>query len=227
MGAKKQQSLLTSSRIFCCLSFSFRIQLCVCVCGLNGSFLCEDKSCSKFYLNGYGRFDQAARSFATIASISSRVAEGVQAELMNDNRVAIAYPALWKIAAEEVRWIVDLPDHVWGALASVSGCRLEQLKDETISAAHISFHFLWRRVLQPAGELPWRLCRGDIRQNLEELSKQEEKPAEPCTAQLWQLMREHKYPREQLIETVECFAQCPWTTLTAEQQHGSLSALHK
>ena len=136
----------------------------LCVCGLNGSFLCEDKSCSKFYLNGYGRFDQAARSFATIASISSRVAEGFQAELMNDNRVAIAFPALWKIAAEEVRWIVDLPDHVWGALASVSGCRLEQLKDETISAAHISFHFLWRRVLQPAGELPWRLCRGGHQQ---------------------------------------------------------------
>ena len=84
------------------------------LCVVEWLFLCEDKSCSKFHLIGYGRFDQAARSFATIASISSRVAGGFQAELMSDNRVAIAFPALWKVAAEEVRWIVDLSDHVWG-----------------------------------------------------------------------------------------------------------------
>ena len=33
----------------------------------------------------------------------------------------------------------------------------------------MSFHFVWRRILQPAAGLPWSLCRGGIGANLEEL----------------------------------------------------------
>ena len=188
----------------------------------------EDSRCSKFYLNGYARFDKDARSFAAIASISSRVSEGFQGELLEDSRVAATYPVLWRTASEELRWIVDLPISTWRSIASVVGCTAAELRDDTIAASHASYHFLWRRVLEPAGQLPWRLCRGSIECNLRALAAEEHEPEEPCSRQFWLLLnREVPYPMAQLVETVELLGQVSWSSLPAEQQHGSLAALHR
>ena len=155
------------------------------------------------------------------------MAEGFQAELLEDSRVAATYPALWRAAAEELRWIVDLPMSTWQSLASVVGCTAEDLRGDTIAASHVSFHFIWRRVLEPAGQLPWRLCRGDIVSNLEALAAAD-KPDEPCSAQMWKLLRrEVPYSMAQLVEVVELLAQVSWSSLPPEQQHGSLAALHR
>ena len=187
----------------------------------------EDRTASKFYLNGFSRFGPAARSFAVIASLSSRVAEVFQSELMEDPRVAATYGTLLRVAAQELKWVVDLPSHVWSAMSSVVGCSAESLKDDAIAAAHVSFHFIWRRVLQPASELPWRLVRGDIRENLKLLRSSEHPPVEPCSGNLWRLMNEHDFAVDQLTGLVELLGQCSWSSLPAEQQHGSLAALHR
>ena len=189
--------------------------------------LARDSTASTLFINGYGRFSQKARQFAVKAAISSRVAEGLQAELLEDSRVALKYNDLYASLADEMRWVIDIDGGIWRELGKVCGCDDYVLRDDTIAAAHTCFHFVWRRVMTRATSLPWRLCRGDIKANLQALAAQEVPPTEPTTWQIWELMNEHDYSEEVLVRLVECLSQCPWTSLPAEQQHGSLAMLKK
>ena len=127
----------------------------------------QDKAGSKFYLNGFGRFGREARYFAVAASLVSRVSEGFQHELLTDTRVAIRLNELWGAASKELKWVVDIPDHVYTNLARVVGgdCDPCMVKHDVLAAAHVSYHFLWGRVFEPAQGLPWSLCRGDMKSN--------------------------------------------------------------
>ena len=188
----------------------------------------QDRTASKFYLNGYSRFSQEAREFAVEAALVSRVAEGFQHELLQDNRVGVVYKNLWGAATKELRWVIDLPYHLYEKLSTVAGPDFAPwvLRDETIAGAHTSYHFLWRRVLVPAGKLPWTLCRGDIRQNLKDLAAQGDAPDEPFSHNLWHLLQKD-YPGKQLVAVVELLGECPWSSMPAEQQHASVAQLHR
>ena len=140
---------------------------------------------------------------------------------MEDSRVAILYPELWKILAEEMRWVIDLPEHIWRSLATVSQRHWMDVRDDVIHSAHISLHFLWRRVLEPAGDLPWKLVRGDLMQNLTRLAA-EECPDEPASAQLWELWH-GEYPKPQLVQVLKLLGDVGWMSLPCEQQHGNLA----
>ena len=188
-------------------------------------YIRRDTHSSLFYLNGYSRLDEQGRNFLVRASIASRVAEGVEAELMQDSRVAHTLPELWKAASEELSWVIGLGNEVWGPLAEVCGSTIAELKSGCIQAAHISYHFLWRRVFEPAGALPWRLVRGDIAANLREL-KADDPPAEPFSNQLWQLLHQD-FPIKMLVDVVDVLGQAGWTSVPAEQQHGSLAQFRK
>ena len=189
----------------------------------------QDKTASKFYLNGFNRFSKQARFFAVSASVASRVSEAFQQELMTDSRVAQTYPRLWAAITEELRWVIDIPLSTWEQLAEVTrgGMCGGELRDSTIRSSHIAFHFVWRRVLKPASGYPWRLCRGDLQENVEWLKQQTEEPTDAVTAQLWKLLTEHNYPEAQIRGVLEVLGEAPWSSLTAEQQHGSLAMLHK
>jgi len=185
----------------------------------------KDPTCSKFYIRGFGRLATSRKWFLVRAAIVSRVAEGFQAELMEDSRVTRTYDALWRSAVDEVKWVVDLPVSVWDTLASVCDRSAGSLADACIAGAHISFHFLWRRVLLPASELPWRLARGDVEANLRALAAGP-CPDEAMSKQLWQLLS-MSFPLSQLVASVNLLAEAGWTSLPAEQQHGSLSMIHR
>ena len=98
-------------------------------------------------MNGYERFTAAARSFAAIVAISSRISESFQVELMEDNRVGLLYPDLLQTISEELKWVISLPDHIWRSLAEFAGRDPMAVRDEIIHAAHMSYRFLWRRVV--------------------------------------------------------------------------------
>ena len=146
---------------------------------------------------------------------------------MEDPRVASAYDQLWESASKELRYVVDMSDEMWGSLAIAAGCSAGELKDRAIAASHVSYHFLWRRVLEPASQLPWRLCRGDVYENMDELAAMSDPPSDPCSHQLWTLLQEDEIERSHLKMLIELFGQCSWSSLPAEQQHGSLSLLHR
>ena len=184
------------------------------------------KNCtSLFFLRGFDRLDAGRLEFMAMCAVASRVPEAIQADLMRDNRVAKTADALWETGAKELKWAIDLPDSTYTLLADLCNSSGSALKDRCIDAAHTSFHFLYRRVLEVAGELPWCLCRGDIGQNLDDLAAQE-CPDEPVSKNLWLLLH-RRFNKAQLIATVEMIGEVGWTSLPAEQQHASLAMLHK
>ena len=120
--------------------------------------------------------------------------------MMRDNRVAKIADDLWDTAAKEVKSAISIPDSTYALLGKLCDRPGAAVKDDCINAAHISFHFFHRRVLVPAGELPWCLCRGDIERNLDDLAAQE-CPDEPVSKNLWLLMQ-RRFHKVQLVKTV-------------------------
>ena len=153
------------------------------------------------------------------------VSESVQVELMSDNRVAALHGQLWHTAASEVKWLVDLRESTWEAIGAASGMDAMDLRDKAIRAAHISFHFLWRRVLEPSADLPWSLARGDVEANLQELADGD-CPDEPFSKHIWQLYHGN-YHRVHLLDTIKLLGEVGWTSMVCEQQHGSLAQLRR
>ena len=121
--------------------------------------------------------------------------------------------------------LVEIPDHVWGAVAEVAERSAEDLRAACIAGGHVSYHFFCRRVLEPAGELPWKLVRGDTAENLRELASGP-MPEEPVSQQMWKLLQ-LGFSSRQLESVLELMADAPWSTLPAEQQHGSLAVLRR
>ena len=111
-------------------------------------FIVKDTRSSLYYLKGFARMKDRM-AFCVQTAIVSRVPEGVQVELLEDSRVALNYNKLWAAAAEELRWAVDIQQHVWDRLGALYGSNGQALADKCIEASHIAFHFMWRRVLHP------------------------------------------------------------------------------
>ena len=184
-------------------------------------YILNDTNSSPWYLKGYRRLQGDRRSFVVQSALASRVAESAQLVMMEDSRVGRRYDEIWRAATEELKWLVDLSDDVWALLGSVCDMHGDEVKDAVIKAGHVSFHFLWRRDLLPASQYPWPLCRGDIEENLQGL-REGSCPDEPVASQLWQLMH-IEYPMPQIVESVRLMGELGWTSLPAEQQHGSLA----
>ena len=189
-------------------------------------YIAKDTHSSLFYLKGFGRLAADRRRFMVQCAVASRVAEGVQTELMEDSRVALNYRKLWLTLAEEVRWLVDLDMFIWDKLATLcGGMSGRALANRCIQAGHISMHFFWRRVLHPCSQYPWRLLRGDIEGNLRAMHEAAP-PADPVSAKLWELV-EQGLPMPQLVMAVKLLGEIPWSSMPAEQQHGSLAAFRR
>ena len=92
------------------------------------------------------------------AAIVCSVSDSVFHLLLKDPRVLLQYDEIWKVASEELLWVASLEDSVMRALA-------DEFKSSVIAAAHVSYHFMWRRVSRTANEYPWPLACGDIEEN--------------------------------------------------------------
>ena len=153
----------------------------------------------------------------------SRVTDGVLAQLMEDARVAKHHDELVTLLCEDMKWLVDIPIDVWDEVAAAIPESGEDLRASCIEGGHIAFHFFWRRVFAPSDGPPWRLCRDDVWENLEELASGQQ-PEEPVSAQLWRLMH-LKFSKTQLLAALELMSDISWSSMSVEQQHGSMAVL--
>ena len=135
--------------------------------------------------------------------------------LFKDPRALLLYSA----ASEEL-WVASMR-----SLADVAEVEAVEFKSSAIAAAHLSYHFIWRKVLHTVTEYPWSLARGDIEENLIDLSDSD-RPSEPMASQYW-LSMQVRLNLPQLVETVQLLQERNWTPTIAEQQHGSLAALKR
>ena len=164
-----------------------------------------------------------------MAGVTCRVSEALQQELMHDPRVALRLPELMAVISEEMRWVTQVAPEVWQLLAAPTGMHWEEMAQQCIGKAHISYHFIWRRILEPATEYPWSLLHGcvdAIADNLRELKGGAE-PSEPFSLQLWQLLREDRIAMDMAVAIVRLLGEVGWSSLPAEQQHGSLAGLSR
>ena len=116
--------------------------------------LIKKESTSFWYLRGFDRLDVRRLEFLVTCGVVSRLPELLQVGLMKDNRVAQTADSLWEAAARMMKWVVDLPESTYALLGELCQRPGSAMKDICINAAHISFHFFYRRVLVPAGQLP-------------------------------------------------------------------------
>ena len=192
------------------------------------AFIKADEHASKWYLNGFARLraEPGRMEFVAKAAFVSRVTDGVMAEILKDPRAALRYDEYWKALCEDMKYIVELPESVWETAASIIELEPDEFRSSCIQGGHVSFHFFWRRVLQPAGELPWSLCQGDLAQNLKALGERDVPPPDPVSSKLWQMVRSD-FSEASLVRTLELMRDISWSTLPVEQQHGSMASLHR
>eukprot|EP00974_Lingulodinium_polyedra_P057855 5570984-Lingulodinium_polyedra.AAC.1 len=145
---------------------------------------------------------------------------------MSDPRVALRYPDLWKGLAQCMAWLINLPHSLWETLGGLAGTPADKLQSLCIGEGQKQLHFCWRRFLEPAAGLPWKLCRGDVARNLQEL-KEDDEPEDPVSKQLWALMHCDNFTDRQVERAVALLAECPWTNLPCEQLHGSLATFRR
>ena len=133
------------------------------------AFIKLKPNASLYYLNGFDRLEVPHKAFLVHGAIVSRVMESALLELLDDSRVPLIYDKLWEVLAEEMLWVINLGVEFWAELAGVAQEPVEDLRSGVIYQSHVSFHFFWRRVLEPQTDYPRVLCRGDLEVNLEEL----------------------------------------------------------
>ena len=131
---------------------------------------------------------------------------------MEDPRVLLQYDEIRKVASEDLLWVASLEE-------------ADGFKSSVVATADLSYHFIWRRVLRSASEYPCSLERGDVKENLTDLSNSD-RPSEPMASQCW-LQMQVGFILRQSGETVKLLQYCNWTSTIAEQQHGSLAALKR
>ena len=125
--------------------------------------------------------------------------------------------------------MTQIAPEVWQLLAAPTNLSWQDLAQQSIGKAHVSYHFIWRRVLEPASEYPWSLLHGGedaIAGHLRDLQGGDE-PDEPVANQLWQLLREGLIAFDVAVATVRLMGEIGWSSLPAEQQHGSLAGLSR
>ena len=182
-----------------------------------------------FYLHGFKRLGSEEngnlKMVVAECAFVSRVTDGVLAEIIEDPRVALRHDELWEVLAGDMKWLLEVPDMVWTSIANVANTTGTDIRAHCIRGGHASFHFFWRRVLEPAGRLPWTLVRGDLQGNLNDLAAGA-CPEDPVSAKLWKLCQD-EYPPHQLVATLRLLADISWSTLAVEQQHGTMASLHR
>ena len=187
----------------------------------------DNPDASKYYLGGYRRMSSEPnrKRFVVEAAFTSRAIDGVMSSIMDDSRVARNYDELFEVLCEDVQWLATTAPHIWEVVAGFAKCDGAELRSSIMARTHVAFHFFNRRVLEPAADLPWRLCRGDLSANLEAMCAGDE-PSEPVSSQMWQLV-ETGFPKERLLPVLELLADAPWSTTIVEQQHGQVSVVHR
>ena len=195
--------------------------------GIEGlvAFIKEDTGKEGFYLGGFSRLSAEHKTAVAEFAFISRVTDGVLAHMLEDARVARNHDELMETLCDDLKWLVDVPPATWEWIAALTSVAGSELRASCMRGAHISFHFFWRRVLQVAEELPWSLVRGDKFQNLADLAAGP-KPDEPTSSQLWELLH-MGFSETHLVHALDLMADISWSSLTVEQQHGTLASLHR
>lgn len=134
---------------------------------------------------------------------------------------------LEKVLLDEITWLEGVSSYTWERLARLVGdpCATGRLRDQVACAAHVSASFIQRRVFDMLRGWPWKLAAGDIEDNLHSFQQHSESTTDACTHKAQELLRIGF--NKNISEAVALLREVQWSTLDAEQAHGSCAAIHK
>ena len=181
----------------------------------------QDPDSSNYHINGWQKMQPSHREFIVQAAMASFLSENLTLALLEDCRVVRNFDQLSQIIEEEMEWVNRVPHAVWEALGGICGLSAQDIQSRCIRSTHVSGAFAHDRILAPASVLPWRLARGDVKTNLDDLEAGE-CPTEPTAAKIWHLLR-LGWNRSSLEVAVGLFLQISWGVGPCEQQHASAS----
>ena len=184
-----------------------------------------DPRASDYHISGYGKLSNKVKQFVGTAAMAAYVCDGFLLELMADSRVPLKLRELEDSMADEIGFLANISDSVWGWLGEALDMSAETLRSDVLAAGHTSIGFISTRTLSEARKLPWSLGCGDVEKNLDELIAGVE-PAEPTAAKIRRLLR-LGYNRLQIKQALTLLLDCPWGTQSVEQGHASATLVKK
>lgn len=184
------------------------------------------------HLTGYARFTAAIRVFAGVTAMCGYITDVVLFDLMQDDRLGLRVDDVEDEMAREMIFLENVPDAVWDRLAHLSrpDAHPSVLKSDCIRAGHIACSYMYERFVREARGYPWRLARGAVEQNIEELvelPKSAVRDLDPLTMKVRTLGRKRIVNASLLADTVRMLLQIQWSTLAVEQAHGSAAAIRR
>lgn len=190
-------------------------------------FCIDTKGCSKYHLGGFQPTVEV-KGFLGAIAISSFVSETPLGMFMEDDRLALVYPAVEEEIRLEVEALNLVRDDVWATLADHMECDPGDFRDRAVRAGHAqASYLLWR--LSDARDLPWRLCMGDRKANLRALAAGPRPADLGCSAKIWDLAR-LDCPEEILLEGLDLLANLSFSSKRVEEGHvqaSRLSQMHR
>ena len=98
--------------------------------------------------------------------MSAHPSDSLLSASLEDERVALRVSSLDSVVVEELCWLANQPNFVWGHFTRCLGDLLGyDLKSSTLCAAHAGAGFAVERIFSVARQYPWKLAVGDIRAN--------------------------------------------------------------
>ena len=168
------------------------------------------------------------QDFMLVCGLTSYPADAVLEDILEDPRAALHMPA-WKASAQdEIAWLQSWDLSLYHEIVERGLTKQlgpKQLQDKVMHGSMVAYAFIDHQCFEPAGRFPWCLAQGDILANLAAL-KDGPDAIDHTTGKIQQLMRGGANVNEMVL-AVRLLGDCSWSTTTVEQQHASVTMIHR
>ena len=145
--------------------------------------------------------------------------------LMEDSRVCAVLDGIKDTLAEEMEYVSELDEFCFQKLAEVCCLPVGDCKHSVIRRALVSVGFIYFRIVKVAESRPWRLCIGDVNENLAALPCEDEPGDDEVTNQIWHCLQNGWPPRSDILDAVRDWRELLWDTALTESQHANAASV--
>jgi hypothetical protein len=190
----------------------------------------DDPKVTDYHLHGVDKLSVLAKKHLVIRGMQTFLAESVMQELLEEERLLRIIDSVENTLREEHDFLIATSSATWFRLAALIGdlsYTSLDLAADVLRSSHVFRAYLEKRILRYCRQFPWRLARGDIRSNLEELSRSNPEGLDRgCGLKIKRLI-ERGFPMKMLVLAVSLFLDLVWGTRATENGHGSCAVIHR
>ena len=135
------------------------------------NFVQENNLVSEHYSAGFRHLTPELAWYSVCVSFIAFPCDALLLSLMADDRVVMQQDELKEAFGSEQQWVSELPAEIWDRLVAVVGSPLEgqDLRNAVLHSVHVSWGYMVAKVFEVLEDLPWRLARHNLTENLRSL----------------------------------------------------------